>query len=102
MDYGRVPGKYLKDHGLLPESEYAKQSNECHSRKMTAEDFALMNAGVEAKAKRSALTVSITAEMNLAGKVEKPPEHMYEAMPHRAKADWLQYNPVKFDERVAG
>lgn len=102
MEYGRVPAQYLKADCLLPEDEYAQKNKAEIRRKATPEDIAKIEAEIAAKAKRTSLSVSISAEMSLERKPEPKPEHMYEAMPNRPKAEWLQYRPVMFDAKKVG
>lgn len=69
MDYGRVPRQYLKADCLAPESEYAAQNLTCKTRKATAADIAKIEA--EITAKKPAVTVDITSEINRTRKPEE-------------------------------
>ncbi len=96
MDYSRVPMQYLKADCLAPEAEYASKNLECRIRKATATDIARIEA--EIAAKKPTITVDIMGEINRARKPEKKPDYPFEFVPKKEP----QYNPVKFDERVAG
>jgi hypothetical protein len=100
MDYGRVPLQYIKTDALTPESAYASESLKCKdTRKATAEDIARFEAEMASRAKREAITVNIRGE---APKHEKKPEVPFEEIPRKPQRLGNQYNPVKFDGKVAG
>ena len=106
MEYSRLPIQYMQKpitEFINDQEEYfATQHGKVTVHKASAEDIAKIEAEMASRAKREAITVNIRGELNLAPKHEKKPEVPFEEIPRKPQRLGNQYNPVKFDGKVAG
>ncbi|HML33826.1 hypothetical protein [Sporomusa sphaeroides] len=80
MEYGRVPIKPITEFINDQEEYFASQHGQVTTHKASAADIAQIEAEIAAKAARTGLGYSITAEMGIKKKPERLPEIPFEEM----------------------